>query len=89
MIGVAVATITASAIYAQTLKVNVVTLTEEESIVTCEDFNGNLWTFTDEDYDWIPGDMVAVIMDSKGTEIIYDDEFVTVKYDGYMDGWNR
>lgn len=48
--------------------------------VTVTDANGNGWAFYGtEDYE--VGDAVAMIMDSKGTETIYDDEIVTVRYE--------
>jgi len=84
MIGIAVATITAATIYAQTFYVTEVVSTPTETIVVCQDFNGLEWTFTSDDEAWYEGDIVSAIMDSKGTEIIYDDEFVTVKYSGYL-----
>ena len=35
--------------------------------------------------DWAIGDIVAVVMDTMGTELIYDDEIVSVTYNGYID----
>lgn len=52
-----------------------------------QDFNGNQWEIYLEDNDWFPGDVVSCIMDSKGTEEICDDEFVRVRYSGYIEGW--
>lgn len=52
-----------------------------------QDFNGNQWEIYLEDSDWFPGDVVSCIMDSKGTEEICDDEFVRVRYSGYIEGW--
>lgn len=86
MIGIATAAITASFLYAQTFYVTEVVPTPTETIVVCQDFNGLEWKFISEDEDWYKGDIVSAIMDSKGTEIIFDDEFVTVKYSGYLGG---
>lgn len=47
--------------------------------VVCEDGNGNMWEFEGIE-DWMVGDRVAAIMSTKGTESIYDDEFVMVRY---------
>lgn len=49
--------------------------------VVCEDYNGNLWEFEGIE-DWAEGDIVAAIMSDNATEIIYDDEFVMVRYSG-------
>lgn len=49
--------------------------------VVCEDYNGNLWEFEGIE-DWTEGDIVAAIMYDNATEIIYDDEFVMVRYNG-------
>ena len=66
----------------------VVTPTDTETGYTVlQDFNGNQWEIYLEDSDWFPGDIVSCIMDSKGTEEIWDDEFVRVRYDGYLEGW--
>ena len=47
------------------------------------DFSGNEWIFLSDAGDWSEGDRVAVIMDSVGTDIIYDDEVLAVKYCGW------
>ena len=49
--------------------------------VTCEDCNGNLWQFEGVE-DWQRGDIVSAIMYGNETEIIYDDEIVSVRYGG-------
>lgn len=53
-------------------------------IVTMEDFNGNIWQFEGTE-DWMTGDIVGCIMDSKGTDLIYDDEIVKIRYTGYFE----
>lgn len=63
----------------------VVEVNEEEDTVSVVDFNGEEWTFEGAE-EWNKGDIASMIMDTKGTEIIYDDEIVSVKYDGWLDG---
>lgn len=65
----------------------VVKLDRENDVVTCEDFNGYLWQF-DGCEDWQEGDICSMIMNDNGTPKIFDDEIVSVKYDGYFEGWN-
>ena len=55
----------------------------EENLVSVEDFNGNIWQFTETD-DWSVGDICSLIMDSKKTEEIEDDEILSVRYSGYI-----
>ena len=50
--------------------------------VTCTDFNGNNWVFT-ECEDWNKGDICSMIMCDNGTEIIYDDNIISEHYDGW------
>lgn len=80
-------------LYAQTFVVTDVVTTPatetamETVTIVCEDFNGNVWEIPTDDGDWFPGDIVTAIMDSKGTESIYDDEIVCGRYSGYIEGW--
>lgn len=53
-------------------------------LVIYTDCNGNEWDFP-EIQDWEEGDMVALIMNDKGTEGIYDDEPVTWIYCGRIE----
>ena len=46
--------------------------------------NGNMFIFTSEDGDWIQGDLVAAIFDSKGTENVRDDEIISCRYSGWI-----
>lgn len=64
-----------------------VDINDECKLITCKDFNGNEWCFTDLEGDWVVGDIVSMIMYDRGTPIIYDDEIVSVRYDGWFDGW--
>lgn len=69
------------------LTTKVVALDRENDIVTCEDFNGFQWQFEGCE-DWQEGDVCSMIMNSKGTAKIFDDEIITVQYGGYFEGWN-
>ena len=64
----------------------VVEVNREADEVVCKDFNGMLWVFTGCE-DWAEGDIAAMIMNDMGTELIFDDEIVSVKYDGWIEGW--
>lgn len=57
-------------------------------IVTITDFNGFEWQFVGAE-DWDNGDICSCIMSDKGTPLIFDDEIITVKYDGWIDGYQR
>lgn len=57
-------------------------------IVTIQDFNGFEWQFTGTE-DWTEGSICSCIMSDKGTPYIFDDEIITVKYDGWFDGFPR
>ena len=56
---------------------------EDTDIVTVQDFNGNVWQFMGAE-DWAVNDVCALIMDSKGTATIYDDEIISKNYCGYL-----
>ena len=57
-------------------------------MVTFRDFNGNLWQFQGVE-DFSVNDCVSVIMDSKKTPEIRDDEIISVRYDGWLAGWSE
>ena len=62
---------------------------EEEDVVYCVDFSGNEWSFTGIE-DWMVGDFCSMVMDNMGTVCIYDDEIVSTRYTGWLDGsWGR
>ena len=63
----------------------VVEVDEKLNAVTCVDFNGEEWAFYGTE-DWQVGDIVSAIMTDKGTSKIYDDEFVTIRYSGWLQG---
>ena len=69
--------------YAQTTVV--VELDRENDEVICVDFNGEEWVFIGIE-DWMVGDYASMVMDDMGTELIFDDEIVSVRYDGWLDG---
>ena len=56
----------------------------EGNRVEYQEFNGNVFSFCSEDGDFDVGDIVSVIMDSKGTPLVYDDEVLDARYCGYM-----
>lgn len=64
----------------------VVDVDMHNDIVTCKDFNGMLWQFYGCD-DWAIGDIATMIMNDNGTQLIFDDTIVSVRYDGWIDGW--
>lgn len=52
-----------------------------DDVVTVTDYSGNTWEFTGVD-DWSVDDVCAMVMNSKGTESITDDEIINCKYSG-------
>ena len=52
--------------------------------ITAKDFNGNLWTFTDNTEDWYKGDICSLIMHDNYTDIIYDDTIIKAQYSGFV-----
>ena len=63
--------------YALATKVN--TIDRNTDVVTCEDSAGNLWEFYGVG-DWQVGDNANLLMDTMGTERIYDDEICGATY---------
>ena len=80
-------------LYAQTFVVTDVVATPatettpETVVIVCEDFNGYIWELPTDDGDWFKGDIVTAIMDTKGTDTIYDDEVVCAQYSGTIEGF--
>jgi hypothetical protein len=68
------------------LTTKVVRVDYDEDIVVCQDFNGNEWTFNGCE-DWAEGDIASLLMNDKGTTIIYDDEIIDARYSGWFEGW--
>lgn len=52
--------------------------------ITAKDFNGNLWTFTDNTEDWLKGDICSLIMHDNYTDIIYNDTIIKAQYSGFV-----
>lgn len=70
-------------IYAETF---IVSETIGEKVILT-DFNGFQWSFYDtEGDDWKPGDVASCIMSDEGTPLIYDDQILSIKYSGYLEG---
>ena len=70
--------------YPQTFVVD--SVNHEQNYMILIDFNGNEWIWEGvEDFDC--GDIVAAIMEERGTPTIYDDEIVKIRYAGYMEDW--
>lgn len=55
----------------------------KKDIVTCMDFNGNLWEFYGTE-DWQKDDIASLLMYDNGTPDIYDDIIVKSYYDGWL-----
>lgn len=62
----------------------VVEIDEENDLVMVEDFNGDIWIFEGIE-DWFIGDICAMMMDDNGTDTIYDDIIVSVRYCGWVE----
>lgn len=66
------------------LSTKVVDVNYISDVVTVMDFNGMTWKFTGTD-DWMVGDICSMVMDSRGTELVFDDVIISCKYDGYLE----
>lgn len=66
----------------------VVELDEVSDSVFMQDFNGQLWGWYGIE-DTMVGDVIAAIMDDLGTDEVYDDEIVSIRYCGWLDGWQE
>lgn len=60
----------------------VVEIDRDNDIVTCEDYNGNLWEFYGAE-DWVEGDCASLLMNTQGTQKIYDDTIEGAKYSAW------
>ena len=69
-------------IYPQTFVVSDI----EDDVLVLVDYNENEWIWEGAE-DYTIGDIVAAIMDDNDTITIYDDAIVTLRYAGYMEGW--
>ena len=61
----------------------VVAVDQDHDFITLQDFNGFTWNWNGCE-DWMVGDIASAIMNSKGTEEIFDDEIMELKYSGYI-----
>lgn len=75
-------TYTANNLYA--LNTTVIDVDTTANLVTCVDFNGNEWQFTDTSEDWFEGDIAALVMFDNGTPEIEDDKIITATYCGWV-----
>lgn len=73
-------------LYAKTAVV--VEVNEEEDYFVLRDFNGNEWVY-EEVEDWEVGDIASMIMNDCGTPSIFDDEIISIRYDGWMEAWEE
>ena len=64
----------------------VVSLDYDTDTVEVEDFNGNVWVF-DGCEDWQLFDVCSLMMDNNNTATIYDDVILSMRYDGWLEGW--
>lgn len=60
---------------------------ENTDIVLIKSGTGLTWCFYGVE-DWSVGDIASCVMDTKGTEIVFDDEIVSVQYGGYFEMWD-
>lgn len=67
------------------LTTRVIQIDEDSDCVSIEDCNGNLYSFIGIE-EWETDMTCTVIMDSKGTKTIYDDEIVSVRYSSFSIG---
>lgn len=59
----------------------VIEIDHKTDTLTAKDSIGHLWVVEGVE-DYMEGDLVSIIMDSKGTDLIYDDEVVKMHYCG-------
>jgi hypothetical protein len=60
----------------------VIEIDRDADVVTFEDCMGNLWDWEGVE-DWAVDDNAALLMNSKGTEKIYDDEIISAKFENW------
>ena len=58
----------------------IVEIDRNADVVTCEDYNGNLWEFTGCE-DWYVGDLCNLVMFDNNTAEIYDDIILRTIYE--------
>lgn len=57
--------------------------------VTATSINGNLWQFINDEEYYEEGDMVSLLIDDKGTDLVFDDEIIKVHYCGNVAEWRK
>ena len=62
----------------------IISVNYETDVAVFEDHNEFRWGFKGVE-DYLVGDIVAVIMNDQGTETIFDDQIVKIRYCGYED----
>lgn len=59
-------------------------VSEDETMLTIRTANGNPFEYVTEDGDWFLRDLASMLIDSKGTEEVSDDEVISCKYAGVI-----
>lgn len=54
----------------------------ENDMVCAQDYNGNVWTFEGA-ADWMKDDCVSMVINDRGTDKIFDDRVVSVRYNSW------
>lgn len=57
--------------------------------ITATSINGNLWQFLDNEEYYEKGDMISLLIDSKNTDSVFDDEIIKVHYCGNVAEWKK
>lgn len=72
-------------VYSNTMEViDVVNLGDDTQLIELEDYNGNVWEYETDSTDLLVDDCVSVTMDNMGTDIIYDDEIIGLRYNAWI-----
>lgn len=58
-------------------------LDSESDTVVVKNSVGLTWEFSGIE-DYLIGDVVSMVMDNKGTDIVFDDEILSVRYSGFV-----
>lgn len=62
-------------------------INEETDTVLTQDANGFVWCFYGVE-DWCIGDIASCVMNTKGTQKIFDDEIISIRYCGQFEMWD-
>ena len=75
-----------STLYPETGIITDVTQTDTGTYeIIFETSNGNIFSFYTDDCDLYVGDLISILMDNNGTEIVYNDTIIDHKYSGTPD----